>query len=1026
MRFTPSSRPAALVGSFFLLTLAIFLPTHAAGQTGTVQGQVTDAATGQPLASVQVSIEGTGLGTLTNVQGRFLVVNVPAGEQAIRLVRIGYSPATQTVLVESGQTATLNVRFESTALEMEELIVTGTGRPTERRRLSAEVSVVGTDEIEASAATNVTELLQGRVPGAQINAVSAQPGTAGLMSFRGPSSAISDQTPVIYIDGVRVDNARGIGSTFGGEQTSALADLAVADIERIEVTKGGAASTLFGADAAAGVIQIFTKRGRPGEATFTARIEQGWDTPETQFISDVDFAYPESSYPDLRSTPSWDPSFVKNRILQDGHFQSYYLSAVGGTSDVGYSLSGRVQDSEGVQHFNRSRMYSLQAGIQATLSESWRADFSGSYLRHNFQRVQNGTTTTGALTNVEVGDFLFFSGQDNLADALDVYERQSINEEVDRFTVSSTFNFEPSSFFNASGTIGVDKRVSGQRHLEDIDMVANSRQGRIQTNNRDFTGLTVDFRGTFSYDAPFFTNTSSTLGFQGFRENARTVTVTGDDLALPGVTEFDAAAIISADEGVSEVYNGGFFFLQQAGIAQQLFLEAGIRLDGNTAFGSNVSYQAYPKVGASFDLAAAGLMPDFMQTLRLRSNFGATGKFPPPFLRDRTFTAEPFRGESAPRYDNPGNPDLNPERVTTVEAGVDASFWQNRAALSLTAYRAITTDALFVVNEQPSTGQGSQLRNVGEIENKGLEASLDLELVRRPDVTWSLGMTFSALRNKVVDLGGVPPFDLSTNGRREFGRVQEGYPLGVRYMTHPIDTNGDGLPDATARGPICWPTELWASGTDGYTFECQGEPEDQDVMTPYPTSNGSFSTSVSLPGLGLTVNGLADWSRGSTVQDYAAIWSTFNGLPRILYPAQYETDGSVARDSYRYLESMNYFLVKGDYFKLREITARYELPEAIATGLGGTRASISVSARNLWTWVASPQSIFNPGEADCVPYPLPAGTDPSEGCPSVRRLLDPELAGYAEPTDSGLQLGGSQSVALPSPRMFRLAFQITF
>jgi len=989
MRYPMSKVRKVLYGSLALLGFLI-APSLAAAQTGTVQGQIVDASTGQPLPSAQISVEGTGLGGLTNNQGRFLILNVPVGQQTVRALLIGYSPEQATVTVAVGQTATLDFRLSSSALEMDEIVVTGTGRPTERRRLSAEVSVVGADQIAASAAGNVTELLQGRVPGAQISAVSAAPGTAGLMSFRGPSSAIADQTPVIYIDGVRVDNARGIGSSFGGEQTSALADLAVTDIERIEITKGGAASTLFGADAASGVIQIFTKRGRPGEARFTARVEQGVDLPMTKFVTDIDFTCPEtnSTCATARAHPSWDPNFVKNNVLQSGHFQSYYLSAIGGTDRVGYNISGRVQDSEGTQVKNASTMYSLTSSLQATLTESLTADFSGSYLRHNYSRVQNGSTTTGALTNAEVGDFLFFAGQDNLADAFDVYMRQDIDEFVDRFTFSSTLGYTPSSLLDLRGTIGVDKRVSEQRHNEAIDMVATSRNGRIQSNARDFTGLTMDFRGTLSYEAPMFTSTSTTFGFQAFRERARTTSVTGDNLALPGVTEFDAAAIITASEGFNEVYNGGFFLLQQAGIADQLFLEAGVRFDGNTAFGSNVSYQAYPKVGASFDLASAGLVPDALQTLRLRANWGVTGKFPPPFQRDRTFTASPFDGESAPRFDNPGNADLEPERVTTIEAGLDASFWNNRVGMTLTGYRALTTDAIFRVDEQPSTGQGSQLRNIGEIENKGIEASASVDIVRNPGLTWSINTNLSVLRNEVKDLGGLPPFNLGTlPGRREFGRIEEGYPIGVRFTGQPIDTNGDGLPDSSERGLVF-------------------HPETGDVMVPYPTSTGSIGTSVSLPQVGLTLNAQGDWSRGSSVQDYATAWSSFNNLPRIALPMRYDLDGEEVR-AYSYQQAFNYLLVNGDYFKLREITVSYQLPEAFAARLGGSSAQLSFGARNLWTWVPSPQSIFNPENSR--PY-----------------LLDPELAGYAEPTASGLQLGGSQSVVLPPPHSFRFGFQITF
>jgi hypothetical protein len=260
-------------------------------------------------------------------------------------------------------------------------------------------------------------------------------------------------------------------------------------------------------------------------------------------------------------------------------------------------------------------------------------------------------------------------------------------------------------------------------------------------------------------------------------------------------------------------------------------------------------------------------------------------------------------------------------------------------------------------------------------------------LVRMPAVNWELSLTYSLLRNEVVDLGGVPPFELSTHGRREFGRVEEGYPIGVRYMNFPVDTNGDGLFDGTERGIV-------------------RHPETGKHMTPYPTSTGSVGTQLDLPGMRLSFSGMADWSRGSTVQDYAAIWSYFNDVPRIPFPTRHNLAGAPV-GTYNYLQAMNYILVKGDFLKVRELSARYELSERLAQRLGGNRASLSLGLRNVYTWVPGPQSLFNP-----------------EG--SRRYLVDPELHGFAEPTNSGLQLGGSQSIALPPPTTVRFGFQITF
>jgi hypothetical protein len=253
--------------------------------------------------------------------------------------------------------------------------------------------------------------------------------------------------------------------------------------------------------------------------------------------------------------------------------------------------------------------------------------------------------------------------------------------------------------------------------------------------------------------------------------------------------------------------------------------------------------------------------------------------------------------------------------------------------------------------------------------------------------SWRLNLNYSTLKNEVVDLGGVPPFELSTHGRREFGRIQEGYPIGVRYMNYPVDTNDDGKFDNTERGIV-------------------RHPETGEHMTPFPTSTGSVGTQIEFHGLRISLSGLADWSRGATIQDYAAIWSYFNNIPRIPFPMRYNLQGAEV-GTYNYLQAMNYILVKGDYFKVRELSVRYDMPDGLAQRLGGDRASLSLAVRNVYTWVPSPQSLFSPEGSR--PY-----------------LVDPELHGFAEPTDSGLQLGGSQSIALPPPKSVRLGFQITF
>ena len=257
---------SAAGGLLAFLALTAVTASPALAQTGVVQGLVVDAASMRPLSNVQILVAGTGIGQLTNSSGRYVLLNVPAGEHTVQATLIGFDEATQTVTVTAGQTATADIQMASTAISLNEIVVTGVGAETTRRALGTSVEVLAAEDFELAPVQSVDQLLQGRVAGATVNATSAQPGTGSLINFRGVSSVFGAQTPVIYVDGVRVDNDQSTAAGTGGEQSSALADILVSDIERIEVTKGGAASTLFGSDAATGVIQIFTKKGTPGGA----------------------------------------------------------------------------------------------------------------------------------------------------------------------------------------------------------------------------------------------------------------------------------------------------------------------------------------------------------------------------------------------------------------------------------------------------------------------------------------------------------------------------------------------------------------------------------------------------------------------------------------------------------------------------------------------------------------------------------------------------------------------------------------
>ena len=983
---------------------AVALPILAAGavvpaaaQTGTVQGVVLDGVSGRPLAHAQLHVAGTGIGQLGNSAGRFELLNVPAGEQVLRITLIGYGDVDTTVAVEAGRTVALEIRMTSTAISLDEIVVTGVGAETARRALGTSVEVLTAKDFEFAPVQSVDQLLQGRVPGATVNATSAQPGTGSLINFRGTSSVFGAQTPVIYIDGVRVDNDQSTAAGTGGEQSSALADLLTADIERIEITKGGAASTLFGSDAATGVIQIFTRKGSPGPPRITARTELGMELPELKYIFDTRVIYKA-----LVDADSVSPTFMEDNYFQRGTSQNYYLGVAGGTADVTYSVSGRLEDRTGTQPKDGSTNYSLRGGMQASVTEDFAMEFSGGYVRHNFDRLFNGRSIEDPLTTFEVGDALYFARAETLEEALNIFLLPDIGESVNRFIFSAGARWNVRDGLAAKLTVGADNRTNQQRIFEPIGFTPGEVTGRLNRRDRSFTSVSLDAGATYKWENPDNTVRSSlTVGVQGFREEESVINASGRTFALPGTNDFDAAAVVTAGEANTEVFNGGFYLDEQASFRDRLYLGAGFRIDAGSSFGDEIDTEFYPKATASFLLGDEASIP-LVDELKLRAAYGQTGKFPGAFLKDRTFSATPFRGESAPRFANPGNAQLRPERTSTIEAGFDAALLSNRVGVNFTWYDARTSDALFLVPRQPVTGLGTQQENVGEIRNWGIEAALAVQLVNAQHMAWSVGGNFQFNHNEVTDMGGVPDFPVDGVQKLVTGcwKVRKegdediciGGPVGAWKVATPLDTNGDGLPD-------------------GFADQFTGE-------GPVPTMSGGFNTTFSAGNL--TIGALADWAGGHQVFDWGSIWATFNGILRrervrcglnwtdpvtdtrppaerdapcdYAFPVQYNLDGTV-RGKYSQTGARNAFLYDGDYFKLREVSVRYMLPEGVAARMGAIRATVYATGRNLWIW-------------------------------SRNKLIDPELSGVS--FSSGLVLGSESSITLPPNRMYRLGVEVVF
>jgi TonB-dependent starch-binding outer membrane protein SusC len=905
--------------------------------TGTIEGTVTSERALQPLAGVQVTVEGLGLGALSGQNGRFSIANVPAGEHEVRAQRIGFGSVTRTVTVAAGAVVTLDLTLTERVVDLEAMVVTGQGSEISRRRLSTNIDIISSEDIQASPAGRLDQLLQASLPSVQVRIASGQPGSTSIMRGRGPVSANRGSTPVIYVDGVRVDNLNSqaelslntSGSRSTGTQTSSIADIPLENIDRIEYIPGGAATTLYGSDAANGVIQIFTARGTPGATELSVESEVGVETPIKKY-----FHFPQTV--DL--------------LYRNGLSQRYRVSGRGGSGDVTWSFSGSVQDREGYRIGNNaSRNYQARTGVSAGVTDNLTYDGTFSFGWNHYDRTRDGNAGSYTPLWLLEGGRIFALGFNNrlneaTSSELDdlrqflnrAEELQDFRVQVARFQTSQTMRWEPRGDLTFRALAGVDHRTSNERGIQTNEFLVHTQvfaagtddRGSIANYDRRFLGLTLEGGAQHRMErGPV--SLISNVGGQLFR----TDDTQAERLALnvrDGSETVRGAGTTSADDVYLSVVNYGAYLQQNIGLHDRYFLELGIRGDGNSAFGDDVGVQYYPKVGLVYDLGAepfyaGAFMAEWIPEIRLRANYGAAGNFPPPFTHDRTVDFASYLGQQAVTLGNPGNPLLKPEKTHTIEFGGDLEAADGRITLQANWYDARTRDALFLAPSAPSTGEGLQLQNVGEIKNSGMELRLSGEVVQRPDLSVRLTGSYNTLNNEVVDAGGTPVFAIS------------GHSAGTIQSVIQV-----GLPVGALRGNKA------TFGPDGTIVS--SEPI-SFLGSPLPDRFGSLGMDVRV-GRNLRLSTTADWQTGAQMHSFNRQFRYLHGLDDpALPPAMLEEDRAA-----NWLQMTDQFVEDTDFLKVRNISASYALPEHLAPGFARS-IDLGLSIHNPFGWWTSS---FNP------------------------------------------------------------------
>jgi TonB-dependent SusC/RagA subfamily outer membrane receptor len=894
-------------------------------QTGAVTGTVMQTGSERPLAGAQVVVVGTGIGTVTNNQGRYLLQNVPAGEFRVRVELIGFGEVESAATVRAGETAVVDFALQERAIALDELVATGTASATERRKIGNTLAVLDAAKVaEVAPIRDLTELLQGRSAAVAVLPTTGTVGTGASIRIRGITSVSQTNKPLIYIDGVRADDSS-LGLSVGGAEPSRLTDINPHDIERVEMVKGAAATTLYGTAASNGVVQIFTKRGRTGPARWTALIEQGAERLSTD------------RFPGRLWTQFQGPTGFQARdpidVVHTGHIQNYQLSVGGGAEVLSYYVSGGFQRQEGsvtpdVNYMNQAfARVNLNAVLHPTLSIAVNTGYVNSELR----LPENDNALHGVYSQVVSG--IPYTADENRPWG-ERWGSHTINQTVEtfqninRFTSGLKIDHQPTGFFKHNFSVGLDWYGQlDEKYFPYGFQGSGNNLGSKNSRQRRIANTTLDYRGALTRAFGASLTAELAGGFQANFDRDHRTQSSGTDYPAPGLRTVGATTITSGTETWINETNAGFFTQLALGVYDKVFVTGGVRFDGNSAFGEDFPFQAYPKASVAYSISEESFWPtSIASTMKLRAAYGTSGRAPAQFSADRTFSPIAAEdGEPAVTPWNVGDPNLGPETSREIELGFDAGLWNDRIGVELTYFNQVTKDALVFKRFPPSMGfDRTQLANIGELKNTGWEMGVRGLIIAGDNFDWEANLQLSTSENLVTSLGGEPPFS-GGNGTR----VVEGYPATGKW-TRVIES---------------WdPVTRKHKAVDTMVYRGDATPK----------WRGSLGTTIRLFD-NVTVGGLAEFATGMIGINFARGWA-IGKLTGDEYLALLEKPTgkrTPAADSL--LDMWNVitnsgWVEKADWFKLRELSLNYRLPDAWVAPARLRDTNIRISGRNLYLW----------------------------------------------------------------------------
>jgi TonB-linked SusC/RagA family outer membrane protein len=971
-----------LIGS--LITALLFASAALAQQARTVSGTVTDSKDASPLAGVTVRVKGLNRATETQKDGTF-TINVPTSGNTLVFSYIGYQD------VEMPVSANMAVKLTASERNLNEVVVVGYGRAV-KRDVTGSISRVTSKDVEDFPAPSFESAIQGKSAGVVIESGSGKLGQGIQVQIRGTSSISASSQPLYVIDGLPLQTIS--QSDPLNEPTNPLADINPNDIESIEILKDASAAAIYGARAANGVVLITTKKGRNNQKT-TVQLDanDGFSNPtrlrqflnakqyvdliEAAAVNDgrTDFTQNISGFGTLQDAISAYKSLYEQQILDlyslgtdwrhakvntdwqnllyrnNAQNRQVNLSATGGDEKTRFFVSGSYTDQDAIVVDNKFYRYGGRMNLEHTASDRLTLGIDISIDRSQINRISNDNSfsTPGQLVaQLPISPEFDSTGQlnKNTLYANGLYDAKfNSDHQVTTRTIGNAYavyTIIPTLTFRSE--FGADLYNLYQEAFDGKETIDGGGIGKGQLTISQSSSYNTNNYFTYTPKLNINNKLNAVLGMSYLQNDSRSALTQAEAFPSDAIKNLSGATNVTFANSAGAKYTFLSYFLRaNYSYADKYLATLSVRTDGSSRFGPNNRYGWFPAASAGWVLSEEKFMKNvnFLNFLKLRASWGLTGNAEigeSNFLPLYAVSNYPGLPGFIPAQ--LGNPDLRWEKTAQTDIGLDFGILKNRVSGEIDVYKKHTTDLLLSVNIPTTTGYGSVLKNLGTMDNKGIEFTLNTVNIDDGGFKWTTSFNAAYNKNKVININGQIIQDAAG-----VERAVEGQPIGVFYMPKFV-----GVDKQTGDAEF-----LDASGKNTTDYD---KAQRMVVGKSNPDWTGGFNNTFSYKGIDLSI--FFTFVSGVSVYNAAGIYQTSgfgNGLDNqtIDLLSSWKKPGDVTdvpRASIFYstgYKNSSRWLYDGSYIRLKNITLGYTLPASVLKAIKLSYVRVYITGVNLLT-----------------------------------------------------------------------------